>query len=72
MLKISGEIEMREDEMFGIGAAVGFIVAIVLGFVACISLAEAKNKSLRAEAIRTGHAEYVVDERGKTTFKFKD
>lgn len=61
-----------EDEMFGLGASLGFLTGAILGSVVFISLAGIKNESLRVEAIKTGHAEYVVDEYGNTTFKFKD
>lgn len=61
-----------EDKMFGLGAILGFLTGAILGSVVFIILAGIKNESLRVEAIKTGHAEYVVDEYGRTTFKFKD
>ena len=75
MLKIFGESKMSkadEGEVFGFALFLGFALGSVLGFITGCSVAGAKTESLRVEAIRTGHAEYSVDEYGQTTFKFKD
>lgn len=74
MLKISGEIEMRndKDEMLVLGAIFGFLAGAILASATFFIVTGIKNESLRVEAIKTGHAEYVVNEYGKTTFKFKD
>ena len=62
----------NEDEMFIVGGCIGFLAGAALGFMIAFILAGAKNEYLRVEAIKTGHAEYVVNEYGRTTFKFKD
>lgn len=55
---------------------VGLVIGIIIGFIETFAFCYKVNKQnindLKLQAIKSGHAEYVVDEFGLTTFQFKD
>jgi hypothetical protein len=63
---------MNENlNLFG-SMLVAFIVGFVMSIWLLVTPFQQKTKDLRKQAIERGHAEYVVDSDGKTTWQWKD
>lgn len=62
----------NEDVASEHGFSIGFILGGCLGILISYFILTIPYRQLKIEAVKTGHAEYVVDEYGHTTFKFKD
>ncbi len=49
-----------------------FMTACVISLIMVIFLLETQWNELRTEAVKRGFAEWVVDEKGDTTWKWKE
>lgn len=59
---------MKDDVMAFI---VGIVIGLVFGFLPTQMVSEYKVSTLRSEAVKAGHAEWVVDSYGHNEFKWK-
>lgn len=62
----------NEDGAFELGLGLGFILGGCFAILISSFIFTIPYKELKIEAVKTGHAEYAVDEYGHTTFNFKD
>ncbi len=51
---------------------IGFFIGFILTLTICCFVWRAHDSELKKEAVSKNCAEWVVDEYGHTTFKFKD
>ena len=55
-----------------VGLILGLIIGMTMTFAFWANVHKQNIKDLKAQAIKSGHAEYTVDEFGSITFKFKE
>ena len=55
-----------------VGLVIGIIIGFIETFTFCYKVNNQNINDFKSQAIKSGHAEYTVDEFGLTTFQFKD
>jgi len=60
------------DNEFGHGMLTGALIGAILMAFVYLAMMENKQKAFRADAVKRGFAEYVVDKHGEPTFKWKE
>jgi len=54
------------------GVFEAFMTACVISLIFVVFLLETQGDDLKAQAVKRGFAEWVVNEKGDTTFKWKE